>query len=224
MAEATVDVLMKVVGPKGPFEAESYTQFKTRPVMDLLRQGFTPGQFCELREFSFAAGVGGSMSKHSKKKRKEEAKAVSSTAPERELTDLQKMRKIRGDQINKQEKGNQGEDVDMQPVEFTRVMDSMSTQLFQALVGCETLESISVVKRKATGSANSGDCYLRLDFSKVLVTNLDWKVGESAHVILESCTFIYRKVMIRYRPQRPDGTLDVAIQSEWEMRAAGSGT
>jgi len=177
-----------------------------------------------LREFSFAAGVGASLSKHSEKKRKAEAKAVSSTAPERELTELQKMRKIRGDQINKQEKGNQGEDVDMQPVEFTRVMDSMSTQLFQALVGCETLESISVVKRKATGSANSGDCYLRLDFSKVLVTNLDWKVGESAHVILESCTFIYRKVMIRYRPQRPDGTLDVAIQSEWEMRAAGSGT
>ena len=43
-------------------------------------------------------------------------------------------------------------------------------------------------------------------------------------MILETCTFIYRKLTIRYRPQRPDGTLDAAIQSEWEMKAAGSGT
>ena len=221
MAESAVDVLMRVVGPKGPLEAESYTQFKTRPVMDLLRQGFTPGQFCELREFSFAAGVGGSLSKHSQKKRKGE-KAALPVEDDGESSELQKVFKIRGDQDKRRDKRAAGEDVDMQPVEFTRLMDSMSTQLFKALVDCETLESISVVKRKATGSANSGDCYLRLDFSKVLVTNLDWK--DSEHVIVETCTFIYRKVTIRYRPQRPDGTLDVAIQSEWEMRAAGSGT
>lgn len=222
MADKAVDVLMKVVGPKGPLEAESYTQFKTRPVMDLLRQGFTPGQFCELREFSFAAGVGGSMSKHAEKKRKADLNAKLSAAPKVEMTDQQKEDRIGRDQDKKQNKRAKGEDVDMQPVEFTRLMDSMSTQLFKALVDCETLESISVVKRKATGSANSGDCYLRLDFSKVLLTNLGWKDDE--HVILETCTFIYRKVTIRYRPQRPDGTLDVAIQSEWEMRAAGSGT
>ena len=222
MAEPAVDVLMKIVGPKGPLEAESYTQFKTKPVTDLLRQGFTPGQFCELREFSFAAGVGASLSKHSEKKRKAASQAALSEKADGELSELQKALKIRGDQNKLRDKRAEGEDVDMQPVEFTRLMDSMSTQLFQALVGCETLESLSVVKRKATGSANSGDCYLRLDFSKVLVTNLEWK--DSEHVILETCTFIYRKVTIRYRPQRPDGTLDVAIQSEWEMRAAGSGT
>jgi len=221
MAESAVDVLMRVVGPKGPLKAESYTQFKTEPNVDLLRHDFKPGQFCELREFSFAAGVGGSLSKHSQKKRKGE-KAALPVEDDGESSELQKVFKIRGDQDKRRDKRAAGEDVDMQPVEFTRLMDSMSTLLFQALVGCETLESISVVKRKATGSANSGDCYLRLDFNKVLVTNLDWK--DSEHVILETCTFIYRKLTIRYRPQRPDGTLDAAIQSEWEMKAAGSGT
>ena len=222
MAESAIDVLMKVIGPKGPFEAESHTEFKTKPVADLLRQGFTPGQFCELREFSFAAGVGASLSKHSEQKRKADSKTKLSTTSDDDMTELQKTLKIRGDQDSRRDKRALGEDVDMQPVEFTRVMDSMSTLLFKSLVGCETLESISVVKRKAAGSANSGDCYLRLDFSKVLITNIEWKHSE--HLVIETGTFIYRKLTIRYRPQRPNGTLDVAIQSEWEMRAAGSGT
>ncbi len=222
MAEAGIDVLMKVVGPKGPFEAESLTQFATKPVMDRLREGFTPGQFCELQEFSFAAGVGASLSKHAEKK-KEAKKALALTKqPEPVLTQREKEDKIRAAQEKRTEKRNRGEDIDMQPIEFTRIMDCMSPLLFQSLVNCDTLETLSVVKRKATGSRNSGDCYLRLDFSKVLITNLEWK--DSEHVMIETGTFIYRKVTIRYRPQRPDGTLDVAIQAEWEMKMAGTGT
>lgn len=219
MSEAAgIDVLMKVVGPNGPFEAESNTVFATKPVMDLLRQGFTPGQFCELRDFSFSAGVGASLSDHAKKKEKAKKKEVAADA-EGGMSYREKMESIyRGQSAKRAKRERDDEVVDMQPVEFTRVMDSMSTQLFAALVGCDTLDSISVVKRKATGGPNSGDCYLRLDFSKVLITNLGWK--DSEHLILETGTFIYRKLTMRYRPQKPDGTLDVAIQAEWEMKSA----
>ena len=233
MAEGAIDVLMRVQGPEGPIAAESSTEFATMQITDGLRDGFVPGFFCELREFNFSAGVAKAIGKDDNKstatklaeaqaklKRQEERKSLYAT-----MTEQQK----RADAISRLDKTQDklggkrgaGDFVDMQPVEFTRVLDQMSSRLFQSLVDCETLEKISVVKRKATGSRNTGDCYLRLDFEKVLVTNLEWK--DSEHIILENGTFIYRKMTIRYRPQKPDGTLGAVIQSEWEMQSARKG-
>ena len=203
MADEPIDVLMKVVGTGGPYAAESSTQFKTKPVMDLLRQGFTPGQFCELQLFGFSAGVASSLSQG-----QQEAKNLAPGARETVARLGPGLAKPRARRV---------EFVDMQPVEYTRVVDSMSTLLFNAMAACETLESISIVKRKAAGTANSGDCFLRLDFSKVLLTELNWKDGGATMV--ETGSFIYRKLTMRYRPQRPDGSLDVAVQTEWEMKA-----
>lgn len=223
MAGDAIDVLMKVVGPTGPYEAESSTEFKTKPVMDLLRSGFAPGQFCELQSFSFSAGVTSSMSKKETADQKgtsafdqEAMKHAAQTG--RPVSDVRNEMLARLGRAATPAKSSKVEFVDMQPVEFTRVMDSMSTLLFKAMVNCDTLETISVVKRKATGSANSGDCFLRLDFTKVLLTHLDWK--DTGPHMIETGTFIYRKLTMRYRPQRHDGTLDVAVQTEWEMKAA----
>ena len=235
MAERSIDVLMKVVGASGALDAESNTTFATMQITDGLRDGFVAGKFCELQEFGFSAGVEASMSKDKKDdaKPEDEAKAAADKkrdkASEREgqvMTEMQramerqrKIQKIQKSQIAKSTKHLDKDFVDMQPVEFTRVMDAMSPLLFQSMVNCDTLESISVVKRKATGSRNSGDCYLRLDFDKVLITTMDWKDGE--HIIIESGRFIYRQVTIRYRPQKMDGTLGAVIQSQWKMTPAG---
>lgn len=224
MADASIDVLMKVVGPTGPYEAESSTEFKTKPVMDLLRSGFTPGQFCELQTFSFSAGVTSSLSKKETEDQKG-ASALEQEAMKRAAQERRPVQEVRDEMLTRlhrtsRAKSSKDESVDIQPVEFTRIMDSMSTLLFKAMVGCDTLESISVVKRKATGSANSGDCFLRLDFTKVLLTHLDWK--DTGPHMVESGKFIYRKLTMRYRPQRPNGSLDVAVQTEWEMKAAGA--
>lgn len=219
MADAGIDVLMKVVGPNGPIAAESSARFTALAVNDPLASGFTPGQFCELKEFSFDAGVA-SLSKQNK--REKEAKALEKRKQLDELDREEKLRLIQRAQDKRGEKRAKGDDIDMQPVEFTRILDCMSPQLLIALTQCDTLTSISVVKRKATGSANLGTCYLRLDFTGVLMTKLDWKDNE--HVMMESGTFIYRKVTLRYRPQKADGSLGVAVQAEWEMRAAGAGT
>ena len=101
-------------------------------------------------------------------------------------------------------------------MEFTRIFDTASTLLFKALVGCETLDSISIIKRKAAGTINSGLAYLRLDFTKVLMTDLEWKDAE--HIIEETGTFIYREITVRYRPQKPDGTLGAIIPMNWKMK------
>ena len=207
---------MRVVGPNGPLAAESLTVFTTSIGSDGLRDGFVPGEFCELREFSFSAGLQGSLSKSKQKQDKKDAKAAKENErPVETLSLTEKRERLHASQAQRSTKRNAAEFVDMQPVDFTRVMDSASTLLFKAMVECETLPELSIVKRKAVGSKNSGECYLRLDFQKVLVTKLEWK--DSEHIMVETGSFIYRKVTIRYRPQKYDGGLGTVIQSSWTM-------
>lgn len=224
MSESSIDVLMKVVGPSGAYAAESNTTFVGTAVSDPLRSGFTPGQFCELQSFSFSAGAESALKSDEAKERDEEEKkkkAKDSAKPEGSafgggLTYREKMESIYKGQGDRRDARERDDEVDMQPVTFTRMMDSMSTLLFTALSGCETLDSLTVVKRRAAGTGGSGACYLRLDFTSVLITELEWE--DNQHFVLETGTFIYRKLKMLYRPQKPDGTLDVAIQAEWEMK------
>ena len=212
-----IDVLMRVVSAKGPLEAESGTEFAQ--AMDSLRFGFVTGEFCELTEFGFAAGVAAALSGRGMDEEVRDRLPGAPGETDRRRTAQQTLER---QQLRQGARHQAGDFVDMQPVRFTRVMDCMSTRLFQALVDCETLETVSVVKRKATGSVNSGDCYLRLDFSKVLMTDLAWRDNE--HVMIETGAFIYRKMAIRYRPQQPDGKLGAVVQSEWTMKTtAGAG-
>ena len=205
MAEAGIDVLMRVVNKGRALQAESRTVFAVNQIIDGLRADFAPGLFCELREFNFSAG------------------ALSGTPPaaKKDESALQAQIKQRKYEMRKAAARRGGnlanlETVDIQPVEFTRIFDTASTLLFKALVGCETLDSVSIIKRKAAGTINSGLVYLRLDFTKVLMTDLEWKDAE--HIIEETGTFIYREITVRYRPQKADGTLGPVIPMNWKMK------
>ena len=205
MAEAGIDVLMRMVNKGRALQAESRTVFAVNRIIDGLRADFDEGQFCELREFNFSAG------------------AMSATNPpaKKDESAFQAQIRQRAFEMRKRRARNDGnranlETIDIQPVEYTRIFDTASTLLFKALVGCETLDSISIIKRKAAGTINSGLAYLRLDFNKVLVTDLEWKDAE--HIIEETGTFIYREVTVRYRPQKADGTLGAIIPMNWKMK------
>ena len=205
MADGAIDVLMRIVSKGRAMQAESATVFAVDKLVDRLRADFEPGQFCDLREFNFSAGAISEdpppVGKDASELTKEIAKAVA---------DRKRAAQLRA--------GNVGnlDAIDIQPVEFTRIFDTASTLLFEALVGCQTLDSISIAKRKAAGTSNSGEIYLRLDFEKVLITELDWKDAE--HYVEETGTFIYRQIKVRYRPQNADGTLGSIIPMSWKMK------
>jgi type VI protein secretion system component Hcp len=167
MAENVSDILMMVVNKGRALSAESRTQFKVDKMVDSLRAGFEPGQFCELMEFQVGA-----------------------------------------------------EPVEPKAVTFTRALDSSSIQLTQALTGCDTLDSVSIVKRRAAGTSNSGEIYLRLDFKNVLITGLSWDDTEER--VEERGTFIYREITVRYRPQKPDGSHGTIIPANWKTPATSA--
>ncbi len=104
--------------------------------------------------------------------------------------------------------------VNVQPITFSRPIDRASNLLLQHCIKCTSFDSATLVKRKAAGSAAAGEAYLRMDFTGVLITNIDWSNDEP---IKETCKFISRAITVRYRPQLPDGTLGIIRPGFWSM-------
>jgi type VI secretion system Hcp family effector len=205
MAESSIDVLMKVVSQKGPVPAESNTVFQRSTTPDPLRLGFNPGQICDLLSFEFAAGVEpagktfGEGEFNSEEVAKELARQAAKLARDQGKT-----------------KASDTHIIDMQPIRYTRIFDMASPILFQALVDCETLSSVAIIKRKAANTKNSGEAYLRLDFTKVLLTELDWEDKE--HYVEETGSFIYRELKVQYRQQQANGSLGPPVAIDWKIQ------
>lgn len=211
MAATSSDILMIVVGKKGRLQAEGTTDFAQRTSGDLSSDFFSPMIF-ELQEFNFSVGVAPPVADDEDDDPADgAAKGKTAAAAARSKANARRSASTRNGQ------GTKSDIIDIQPVKFTRLFDSASTQLFTSLVTCETIRSISIIKRKAAGSRNSGEAYLRLDFTEVLLTDLDW--AEEADLIKETGTFIYRKLKVSYRPQKADGSLDVVKNINWTMKS-----
>ena len=208
MAATGSDILMVVVGKKGRLQAEGTTDFAQRASGDLSSDFFSPMIF-ELQEFTFSVGMASLLGSDEDEQEPDPAAKPGSKPTAKRGKPAAKTRKAKA--------GSNTDTIDIQPVKFTRLFDAASTQLFTALVNCETIPSISIVKRKAAGSRNSGEAYLRLDFNEVLMIGLDWE--EESDLVKENGTFIYRKLKVSYRAQKADGSLDVVKQIDWTMKS-----
>jgi type VI protein secretion system component Hcp len=99
---------------------------------------------------------------------------------------------------------------------FERIIDRASPIFFQSCCKSQSFESAALVKRIAQG--NKGGVtrpavgFLRIDFTNVLITGIDWSDGD---VIKERCEFICQKMQITYRKQRSDGTVSVGFGNEF---------
>jgi type VI secretion system secreted protein Hcp len=109
--------------------------------------------------------------------------------------------------------------IDAKEVSITRQIDAASPMLMQYCFTSTTLDSASIVKRRASGTSTSGMGYLRIDFTGVLLTGIDWS---DAHAVKETITLIYREVAITYRPQLASGKLGAKVNASWAMFGATS--
>ena len=216
MADATTDILMRVVGPAGPMRTDSPVKFDTTATSDNLMFGFQTLFMSELREFDFEVGAPSSLDTAAEKKAAAEKQAALDAHPAAPGGAGHSPAKLAtGPALASTLASPKNDTPDMQPIEFTRLMDSASIRLMNYLTTCTTLPSISIVKRKAAGTRNGGEAYLRLDFSEVLLIALSWK--ESSDLVEETGSFNYRKLTIRYRPQAQAGALQPADETTWTM-------
>ena len=113
----------------------------------------------------------------------------------------------------KQAAGQSKAGVQLGDVTITRLIDQASMRLMQACINAEGFDSAAIIKRRATGgSLESGEAYMRIDFTGVLITKIDWT---DQHIVQEKCTFITRQVQVRYRPQAPSGLLGPVSSATW---------
>ena len=208
----TGDLLMKfVLNNNKPIEAESLTDLtSTSRVPNPLMQGFTSGQCFEIDSFSFKAGTAGEF--NSKPITLiERAPGGTGTS---EKTSTPPYSSARGGYQKWREGSNRAYPVDIKPISFKRSIKSSSALLIQSCIDCVYFDSATLIKRKPTGSAAAGEAYLRLDFTGVLVTGVDWSDGDE---VKETCTFICRGVTIGYRPQLPNGSLGAVTSGFWSV-------
>jgi type VI protein secretion system component Hcp len=89
---------------------------------------------------------------------------------------------------------------------FERVIDSASPIFFESCCKSKTFDSAALVKRLSQGGLESKPSvgYLRIDFTKVLITGISWEDGD---LVKEKCDFICQGVTVTYRQQRWSGDI-----------------
>jgi hypothetical protein len=203
----TGDLLMMFVLNGNPIPAEGLTDLMSASTIpNPLLQGFVAEKCFEIDSFSFKSGTAGD--------------DPSTTHPPANPTDpnnkteTKPPRNLRGGYQAWRSGKNHAYPVDLKPITFTRSIESSSAILVQSCIDCVPFDSATLVKRKPAGGVSAGEAYLRLDFTGVLVTGVDWRNGDD---VKETCTFICRGVTIGYRPQLPNGSLGAVISSFWSM-------
>ena len=199
------DLLMKFVRNGKPVYGETTTDLSGMSEMGLAK-GFKKDCMFEVSSFTFKAGISGDESGDDGKKKKSPKLG----------RDGKPVKPSSAGQFRKWRSGERTTPypVDMQPVEFTRAVDTASVLMLEHCIHRVNFDSATLIKRKAAGSRASGEVYLRFDFTGVLITSIDWDNDEP---IKETCLFITRGVTVFSRPQLPDGSLGGTLTGFWSM-------
>jgi type VI protein secretion system component Hcp len=199
-----IDLLMKFV--KGGDAIKAECQANLDPT-DRFLEDFKPGRFFEIDEFNFGVGL------------EDDDAALSGKHHETrgdDRSDKKSRGRTRFDQWLSGER-TKAYPVDLEPFSFSRQMDQASPLLFEMCCNSQSFTSATLVKRKAASTDVSGQGFLRIDFTDVLVIGVDWDSGD---VVKEKCKFICRGVKVQYKPQSASGTLSAAVPGEWNRTMA----
>ncbi len=210
------EILMRIGdGGAGDVTAECQAALRSEPADPLMRD-FRPGQFFEIKDFSLSIGL------HDKDAPTSNSEAAKAEAGERVKADAKHPGKPH--QAPKAAKPprkfaewrdgrrNAPYPLEVQPISFSRIMDRASTTLLQDLCQSKSYASATIVRRMGTGSDGPPRAFLRLDFTCVLMTSVDWNDED---LIKEQYKFICQKVEVQYKPQQADGFLGPLIRGKW---------
>lgn len=103
--------------------------------------------------------------------------------------------------------------VSMQDFHFTKMIDKASPILFMKLATGEHLKKATVTVAKPSSDGKSLT-FMTYTFEDVLVTS--WQ--NSADPLIEEVSFTFQKIMVEYKPQKADGSLDVAVKAGWDIK------
>jgi type VI secretion system secreted protein Hcp len=106
--------------------------------------------------------------------------------------------------------------VTMQDFSFVMGLNRASVDLMKA---CATGQHIKTAALSATKGGKSRQEYLTFKFHDVLVSSYQTGGSEDAAVPTDSVSFNFAKIEVEYRPQMADGSLGVAVQFRYDLKA-----
>jgi len=108
-----------------------------------------------------------------------------------------------------------------QDISFTKYIDRTSPSLME-YVG--TAQTIPWAKLHVIKSGETEQEYLRLCFTGLHVKSVSSGGSFGEDRLTENVTFSYETIVQRYAQQKPDGSLDQAIEGSWDTTKNQKGT
>ena len=208
------DLFIKFV-PKGTapdgkaLEAESRTNFLASLIKpNPLLKGFERGSFMDVEEFSFKVG-----NKQPTRGELDKGQSFSFEGKTVRIPpDPNRPKTEAPDDPN-----SNATHIDPGEVSFKRMIDKASALLMFHLLNRVPFDHATIIKRKSSGGHSSGEPFLRIDFTGVLLTKIDWSDDIK---VKEGISFVYRSITLHYRPQLPNGTLGGIVPGFWSALAS----
>jgi type VI secretion system secreted protein Hcp len=99
---------------------------------------------------------------------------------------------------------------------FTHHIDKATPLLMKACATGTHIPDGTITVRKAGKGQQD---YLIIKMTDVLITSIAMSVAEGAATTAENVTLQFAKVDFEYKPQKPDGSLDVGLHFKYDIKA-----
>lgn len=221
MADDSTDVLMTFTGGT-KFEAECQATWAQE---DTMKSDFSAGAFFQIEDFSLSGGLETEESSEEKSRNGSESSSGGNQLRGNGGKDgrdggLKKSKKAyRGNKFaNYILEGSLRYPIDLQEISISRQFDKASPIFLQSCLKLVPFTKAVIVKRKVVGGVTETSSvrhlgFLRMEFTKPLITSIDWEDGD---IVREKLKFVCRGLMIAYRPQKPDGSLGDPVSMSWD--------
>ena len=107
-----------------------------------------------------------------------------------------------------------------QDLNFTHHVDKASPLLMRVCATGERIKEATITVRKAGKGPQE---YLVIKMADVLVTSVATSVSGEGDDTVEAVALAFAKVDLEYKPQKPDGSLDVGIHFKYDLKSNKEG-
>jgi type VI secretion system secreted protein Hcp len=103
---------------------------------------------------------------------------------------------------------------------FTHHVDKASPLVMKACATGQHISDATITVRKAGEGQQE---YLIIKMTDILVTSVSTSVSAEGGTTIESVVIAFAKVDLEYKPQKPDGSLDVGLHFKYDLKAQKEG-
>jgi type VI secretion system secreted protein Hcp len=107
--------------------------------------------------------------------------------------------------------------VNMHDITVSKKSDKSSTTLFLDCCNGTHIKEGTITCRKAGGDQQD---FMKVKLTDILISSYQAGGSQGDDTPTESVTLNFAKVQVTYSPQKPDGTLDSALNSGWDVKAS----